>query len=82
MEEYYAKQGVSLQDLDKKRDQKVEKKDVSNADWVAKEKLTVVKTKQDNLLEGEARKVATLRNQVHKIEFTPEQELLGILGVT
>jgi len=78
LEEYYAKQGVNLDDLDKKkREQKEGKKDISNADWVAKEKLTVVKSKQDNPLEGETRKVATLRNQVHKIEFTPEQELLG-----
>lgn len=77
LEEYYAKQGLNINDLDRKRETVNSKKDAPKADWVAKEKLEFVKSKQDNLLDGESKRVAVLKNQSHKIELAPEQELLG-----
>lgn len=80
MEEYYAKQGLNISDLDRKKEAKTDPKTAPKADWVAKEKLEFVKTKQDNNLEGETKKVAVLKNQSHKIELAPEQELLGFVN--
>ena len=36
-----------------------------------------MKSKQDNVLDGEIKKVAVVKNQQHKIELAPEQNLLG-----
>ena len=76
LEEYYANQGLDINALDKKK-AVVNKGDAPKADWVAKEKLEFVKSKQDNVLDGEAKKVAVVKNQQHKIELAPEQNLLG-----
>ena len=78
MEEYYARQGLNINELDKKKQQKTEaKKDAPQPDWIAKEKLQFVKSKADNVLEGETKKVAVLKDQSHKIETAAEQDLLG-----
>jgi hypothetical protein len=36
LEEYYAKQGLNINDLDKKKEVKVDPKAAPKADWVAK----------------------------------------------
>lgn len=79
LDQYYLQQGISLEGMEKQLSKEEKKKNAGpvEAEWIAKEKLTLIKTKEDNKDEEGDRKPAVLKTVGHKVAVAPEQELLG-----
>lgn len=79
LDQYYEQQGISLESLEKQLSKEEKKKTGPiEAEWIAKEKLTLLKTKEDTKDEEADRKPAVIKATEHKVQVAPEQELLGI----
>lgn len=76
LEQYYQQQGISIESVEKQlsKEEKEKNDGPIEAEWIAKEKLTLMKTKEDT---NQDRKPAVLSQNEHKVEPAPEQELLG-----
>ena len=77
MDQYYEKQGISLESLQKQlsREEKEKKDTPIQAEWIAKERLTLMESKERKDQEPE-RKPAQTKEVSHKIQ-APDSELLG-----
>lgn len=78
LDQYYEQQGISMETLEKQLSKEEKKKTGPvEAEWIAKERLTLLKTKEDSKDDTEDRKPAVLKSTEHKVQAAPEQELLG-----
>jgi hypothetical protein len=48
-----------------------------DAEWITKEKLTLMTTKEDTKDQEADRKPAATKSNDHKVQLAPEHELLG-----
>jgi hypothetical protein len=79
LDQYYLQQGISIESLEKQLSKEEHKKKTGpvDAEWISKEKLTLMKTKEDTKDDEPDRKPAVTRSNDHKVQSAPEQELLG-----
>jgi hypothetical protein len=79
LDQYYQQQGISIESLEKQLSREEHKKKTGpvNAEWISKEKLTLMTTKEDTKDQEQDRKPAPTKSNDHKVELAPEHELLG-----
>lgn len=76
LDEYYQQQGINVPARVQKEDKTKKRNEPVQAEWIAKERLTLMKTKEDSKVEEE-RKPNVIKTNDHRVQAQPEVELLG-----